>query len=422
MFEKTTFPNGLRVITVPMPQMESVSICVFVGAGSRFENSKNNGISHFLEHISFKGSNKYRNHKKIARTIEGLGGVTNAATDVEATYYWAKVLKRNFSKGLDVILDLVLNPLLRSKDIDRERGVLLEEIKHYEDLPESKVWDIFVKTVWPDQVLGQTALGTKEVIRNLKREDFDNYRQGYYIPVNMVVAAAGNITHARFIDSVSKYFSFFRKSIKPPLRRVIFKQKKPQLTVFKKDTEQAHIFLGVSGLNINHEDKYTLGVLSSILGEGLSSRLFIKIREEKSLAYYIGTHGELYQDAGIFGVHAGITLNKVEKALEEILRQLKIVKRNTISKRELREAKEKMKGPLLFKLENSDQMMLYFSQQELLTKKILTPFEVKEKIEAVTADDIKRLANELFVNKRLNLAIIGPYASSNRFRDILDIE
>ncbi|PKL72581.1 hypothetical protein CVV26_01035 [Candidatus Kuenenbacteria bacterium HGW-Kuenenbacteria-1] len=390
MFKKTILKNGLRIITSEMPEMKSVASIILIGAGSRYENKNNNGISHFLEHMFFKGTKKRPNAKQISETIEKVGGQINAFTSIDHTGFWTKVPKKHFKLGIEFLSDLVLNSLIKSEEIEKEKGVILEEINMYLDNPQSYISTLIQQLMWKEQNLGFDPLGEKKIIEKIKREDFINYIKDLYQPSNMVISVAGDIKHEQVIIEVEKIFNKIKnKSIKK-FKKVEDQQKKPQILLYKKETDQAHLCLSLKSdyLSYNNPQKTVYQVLSVILGGTMSSRLFMEIREKRGLAYYIYSSIDYYNETGALVVSAGLNINKINQAIKIILREFKKLKNIKVSKVELNKIKEYLKGNLLLETDDTD-------------------FICK--------------AKEIFQTNKLNLAIISPFENTKLFLPLLKI-
>lgn len=420
-FQKNTLKNGLRLITVPMPSFESSTVLVGVGAGSRYETKLNNGISHFLEHMAFKGTEKRPSAIDISTLIDGIGGEFNAFTSKETTAYYVKSAATHVDLCLDVLSDMLQNSKLLAEEIEKERGVILEEINLYEDTPARKIGDVYENLLYGDTPMGWDIAGEKENIRRITREDFISYMKNLYSPSNMVVVVAGGINPKKTLESVEKYFGAMKRFDTLRYSKVVEKQKKPAVLVKKKRTEQVHVALGVRTVPLSHPDHYALAVLAAILGGGMSSRLFHEVREKRGLAYYVRTSSEHYQDAGNLVSVAGLDPKRVEEGISVMVEEYsKISNGNSqISNQELKKAKEYIKGHLVLELEDSRAVSSFFVHQELLEKKIRTPEEVIKNIEKVTVEDIERVAKKYIKNSSLNLAVIGNFKSGQDFEKLL---
>ena len=420
MYTKHTLANGLRIVTVPMKNTKAVTVLVLVGAGSEYEEKKNNGISHFLEHMFFKGTKKRPNTLAIAETLDRIGGQYNAFTGREYTGYWAKVDSKHLDLALDWVSDIFLNSNLEPQEIERERGVIMEEINMYLDTPIEHISDLWEELLYGNQPAGWPVIGRKEVIAKIKRENFINYLKEHYLAKNTVVIVAGDTEKIKSRKlKVKSYFANIKLGKPQPKEKVIDRQKAPMVLIHYKKTDQTHFYLGTRAYNIFDERKYALGLLAIILGGNMSSRLWISVREREGLAYYISTSAEAYTDHGYLATRAGIDNNRVEKAIEIILKEYKKITQEKISEAELKKAQDYIKGNTVLALESSDAVASFAGGQEILTNKILTPEEKFAKIEAVTVDDIYRVAKDIFKPEKLNLALIGPFKDRRKFEKLL---
>ncbi len=422
MYNKHTFPNGLRLVTVSMKNTKAVTVLVLVGAGSKYEDKKNNGISHFLEHMFFKGTNKRPNTLTLAETLDRVGGSYNAFTGKEYTGYWAKVDSKHLDLAFDWVSDIFLNSKLEAKEIEREKGVITEEINVYRDTPIDYVEDLWDSLLYGNQPAGWSVLGRKEIIAKLEREQFLNYLNNHYLAKNVVIIAAGDIKEVKSLKlKVKSYFANIKTGRQQLKKRVIEKQTKPQVLVHYKKTDQSHFYLGVRAYDIFDERKYALGLLAVILGGNMSSRLFISVREREGLAYYVHTLAGAYTDHGYLTTNAGVDNNRVEKAIEIILKEYKKIAQEKISEAELKKAKDYIKGNTILGLESSDANASFVGMQEILTNKILTPEEKFAKIEEVTVEDVRKVAKNIFCPEKLNLALIGPFKDKRQFEKLLKL-
>ena len=418
-FTKETWPNGLRAIYVPMKGTQTVTILVLVGTGSRYETKNINGISHFLEHMFFKGTKKRPGKSDIAHELDAVGAAYNAFTDKELTGYWVKTDSKHTDLAFDVVSDIFLNSTIPAEEIEKERGVIIGEIDMYEDTPTRKVGDLFEELLYGDQPAGWDIAGRKEVIRSLKREDFIDYLSKHYKSENVVICIAGNITLAKAKSKVKKYFKTITKgkSEKPaPCKE---SQSSPEIKLSYKKTDQTHIIIGTRAYNLFDPRRWALGLLGTILGGGMSSRLFIRIRDELGLGYYIRAGSSLSTDHGYFEVSAGVDTKRVYEAVEAIMAELRKVRKDGITEKELRKAKDFIRGGTLLSLESSDEMASFFGLQELMMNEILTVEQKFSMMEKVKAEDIKDVANDIFQDKSLNLALIGPIREKQGFEKIL---
>jgi len=422
MYKKTTLKNGLRIITLPVKGTKTVTVLALVGTGSKYETKEINGLSHFLEHMFFKGTKKRPNTLKLIETLDKIGGQYNAFTSQEFTGYWAKVDANHLDVALDWVSDIYLNSKIEEEEINRERGTILQELNMILDTPMDHVGDIWTDLLYGDQPIGWQLVGTREVIQSIKRPQFIKYLKEHYSSKNTIIIVAGQISHSSALVKVKKYFKAINKqSVKDKLP-VREKQHKPQCLIYYKKTDQTHLHLGVrSGYDIFHPDKYALGLLGVILGGNMSSRLWISVRERQGLAYYVSAGAEADTDTGCFVARAGVDNRRVEKAIKTILEEYKKITHQKVGSAELKKAKEYTKGTTLINMESSDAQASFVAFQELLTKEILTLEEKFAKIEAVTIDDIQRVAQDIFKPEKLNLALIGPFKDKRKFEKILNI-
>ncbi|OGE20336.1 hypothetical protein A3A14_02235 [Candidatus Daviesbacteria bacterium RIFCSPLOWO2_01_FULL_43_38] len=417
----STLKNGMTLITVPLPHLDSVTTMVAVGAGSRYEAKSINGISHFLEHMFFKGSKKYPTAEIIANLVDGIGAVNNAGTDQEYTFYWIKSAAEKVEFASDILSSMLKEPLFKEEEIEREKGVILEEIRMYQDTPAKNVWDLYINLQFGDQPLGWNVGGTEEIIKTLKRKDFTAYISSLYSPKNMALVYVGKLP--KDIDKLAeKYFMDlpsrqFHKSA--PYKRV--KQDKPKIGVLQKKTDQANIVFGVEGYDRHSEKRYAANLLGTILGGGMSSRLFLQVREKRGLAYSVSAGHHTLIDTGIFAAYAGLKLEKVEEGIAVIKSEMIKMVSEKVGEQELKKAKEVIRGRLALRSESTNFLAEYFGLDFVLDRKVETFEEYLKKIDAVTAEDIQKVAAELFQKNRFNLQVIGPFKSAEKFQKILEI-
>ena len=421
MFRKTTLQNGLRIITIPSKSASSVSVLVLVGTGSKYETKEINGISHFLEHMFFKGTRKRPNTLKIAETLDRVGGFYNAFTSKEITGYWAKVDSPHLNLALDWVSDILLNSKFEIKEMEREKRVIIEEINMYQDAPMSYVHDLWEQLLYGNQPAGWMIAGEKEIVSKLKRKDIVNYFRNHYLTRNTIVCVAGNINVADTEKKVKNYFKKIKTGAPKNKLRVIEKQSSPQSLIHFKKTDQTHFCLGARGYDLFHPLKYAQTVLATILGGNMSSRLFISVRERAGLCYYIRTTSEEMTDSGYLLTQSGVDHQNVEKAISLILKEYKVLKDKKISHEELKKAKDYLKGSLILSLESSDAQTGFYASQEILEGKILSLKEKIKKVDEVSARDIQAVSREIFQSKKLNLALIGPFKNKENFAKLLKI-
>ena len=421
MFKKTTLKNGLRIITIPKKNTQSLTVLVLVGTGSKYERKETNGISHFLEHMYFKGTKKRPSATAIAETLDKVGGIYNAFTSEEYTGYFAKVAAQHFELALGWVSDIFLNSLLPEKEIEKEKGVIIEEINMIYDNPMSYVQTLWPKLLYGDQPAGWDVAGTKETVSKMTREKLIDYTEKQYVASNTIVSIAGNFNEPLAIKKVKEFFSKIKttKPIKKP--RVIEQQQKPNLLLHFRETDQTHLCLGVRAFDLFHPKRYVQDLLSVILGGMMSSRLFEKIRAELGIAYYINTNSEENPDTGFLFTQTGIDNKNVEKGILTILKEYKKISQEKVPVSELKKAKDYLKGKTTLLLESSDAQASFYTGQELLEKKILTPEEIFKKIDQVSQDDILKAAKDIFQPQKLNLALIGPFKDKKTFEKLLKI-
>jgi len=420
-YKKTTLKNGLRIITVPSRNTKTATVLVLVGTGSKYETKDINGVSHFLEHMFFKGTKKRPNTTEIIEPLDQIGGRYNAFTGQEYTGYWAKVDTDHFDLSLDWISDIYLNSKFEKEKINREKRTILQELNMILDDPARHVIDLWLKLLYGDQPAGWDLAGTEDTVKSMTRNQLINYFKNHYSAKNTVIAVAGNIDHQTAINKVKEYFkNISDRSVKDKLA-VKEKQSKPECLIHYKETDQSHLILGTRAYNIFHPDKYALGLLATILGGYMSSRLFISVRERQGLAYYIRASADIDTDVGFLAANAGVDNQKIDKAIVTILDEFKKIVKQKVPLKELKKAKDHIKGSSLISMEVSDAQASFYASQELLTNEILTLEEKFSKINRVTANDIQRVAKDIFRPENLNLVLIGPFKDKKRFEKILKI-
>ncbi len=406
-YNKKVLDNGLKIIAHRMPQMKSVALGVWIAAGGRYENIATRGISHFVEHLLFKGTKK-RTAAQIKNSVEGIGGMLNGFTSEEVTCYLVKVLRNHLTLGCDVLGDMVLNARFAPKDIEMERFVILEEIKMYRDHPDQYVTELLNELLWPEQTLGIPLIGTHEIINSLKRGDIIKYKEKAYIPSNVTVVACGDVDWHTLIDSCDKIFSGKKKGGIYGYEKMKVSQRKPKTKVLHKETEQTHIAIGFHGLSRQSPARYTMDLLNIVLGAGMSSRLFHELREKRGLAYAIGSHTISYADGGAAAIEAGVDNRKISKAIQLILKELVKIKKKPITKKEFERAREYYQGCLLFALEETVEHMLWLGKKIVTGDEPVDTEEILKRVRKVTIDDILELAAKTFRRENLNIAVIGP--------------
>ena len=413
MYKKTVLENGLRIVTHSMGKMQSVALGIWIKVGGRYETPEYKGITHYLEHLVFKGSRKY-SCRKIKESIEGVGGSLNGFTSEELTCYLAKLPSPHLDLGLNVLSDMAVNPLLRPADIEKERTVILEEAKMYKDLPQSHVYELLDELLWPDQPLGMSIIGTPESIGRISKENLSSFKNQYYVPSNIVISAAGPLEHDKFTHRIKNIFSRLKNKNASAFLEVKEEQHRPQLKLLHKDTEQTHLALGFHGFKRDDPLRYALWLLHIILGANMSSRLFNELREKRGLAYEIGTQVKYFHDTGAFIVHAGIDNRKVNESIEVILKELKKSGDKLVGTDEFKRAKEFYLGQLALSLEETLDQMFWIGESTATLDEVFSFKDIVKKIRKVKREDIRKVARYIFKEKSLNLALIGPLKDSEQ--------
>jgi predicted Zn-dependent peptidase len=404
-YQKTVLENGIKVITEQIPYLKSVSIGVWVNAGSRDEQPHENGISHFIEHILFKGTER-RTAFDIAKEIDSVGGTLNAFTGREYTCFYGKVIDKNLPLAIDLLSDIFLHPLMDPKDVEKERMVILQEIKMVEDTPDDYIHDLFNRVCWGDHPLGFPILGTSDIVQSFQRDEVYRFFKENYQPERMIVCAAGNLQHQEVVDLIGATFGQLPKSERN--RERMRPHPNPTTNVWKKDLEQVHFCLGTRGLQHNHSLRFACYVLNTVLGGGMSSRLFQEIRENRGLAYSVYSYLPTYIDAGLVVVYAGTSGDSFEEVIGLVLKEFKCLKTDRLKDEELKNAKEQLKGNLLLSLESSDNLMTRLAKNEIYFKSYLSVEEVIKGIDEVEEKNIQSLAADLFDERYFCLAVLGP--------------
>lgn len=419
-YKLSTLPNGLRVLTVPMPSLESATVTAWVKTGSRNEEDKILGLSHFLEHMAFKGGKKFTSARVVSEAIDSVGGEFNASTSKELTDFYIRIRSRLIDRAFDVLADMVLYPLLKEQEIKKEKGVIVEEINLYEDTPTRRVWDIFEQVIFEDHPLGRDIIGTKKTVASLMRRDFVSYRDRFYFAKNMLIAVAGGVDHREVLRLSQKYFGDLPEGKTIKIEKNGYGEKVRTRLVSKKN-EQTHFVIGFPAEALGAKDRYKDAVMECILGGGMSSRLFTEVREKRGLAYSVRSDIDRFLDAGYFAVYAGVDPNRAEEAMKVILDQVfgLASKKYKVSQKEFEKAKEYLKGHLALSLEDTRGVNSFFGYEQLMLNRVRTPEEVFEEVGKVIIEDIYESAKKIFVPEKANLAIIGPYKSEEKFANIL---
>lgn len=416
--ELTTLANGIRVVTEQMPHVRSVSVGIWIGTGSRRENPEENGISHFIEHMVFKGTAN-RSAEDIARSVDSIGGGLDAFTAKEMVSYNTKVLDEHLSLAFDVLADLVRNPLFREDDIEKEKGVILEELKMEVDNPEYLLHEIFSSNFWKDHPLGKPILGTKDTVRKFHREMLQEYYKRIYAPTNILVTAAGNLKHQHIVDLAREHFEELQMTAAVPPERTPATHAR---LVFRNKTslEQMHLYMGVPSYPLPHEDRFVCYVLNTVLGGGMSSRLFQNIREKQGLAYAVYSELSMYRDTGCLAIYAGTSLESARKVVDSILHEFRDLKQNLVPAEELRRAKDHLKGSFMLGLESTSSRMGNLARQELYFRRFFSLDDMVESIEKVTAEEVQKLAREFFDTKNIAMAMLGNLGDFRMKREELE--
>jgi predicted Zn-dependent peptidase len=409
LYEKKILQNGLTLLTVPIETASSITMSVFVKAGSRYEEKRLSGISHFLEHLHFKGTKKYPSAKQLSETVDSIGGEFNANTGKEHTQYFIRAAYEHLPLVFGVLTDMVQHPLFDEKEMEREKGVIIEEINMYKDNPQIHVESLFEETLWPDCSLGRDIAGTAEVIRAIRRQDILDYRNKFYQPGNTIIAISGNFEQKQLEDLIEQHWAHLPSKKFGTYKPVIEKQSQPRLSVENKVTEQAHMIVGFCAYAYRNKANYPLRLLSTVLGGGMSSRMFIRIRERMGLAYYVNTSFNNYLDTGDFFVQAGLKVSSAPQALEVILDELRKVRDKGITKGELGKSKEYIKGKIALAMEDPHDKLEWYLGQEAFTGRIRTIKQAFEELDRVTIEQVHKVAQDLICNDNLNMALISPF-------------
>jgi len=407
MYKKTVLPNRARVVTHEMKGRDSISLGIWLGVGGRYENKKNKGAAHFLEHILFKGSKNY-SCSAIKELIEGVGGSLNAFTAEEYTCYYAKIPSKHLDRTFDILSDMVFSPLISKKDVDKERTVILEEIKMYHDLPQHFVIDLLEELMWTDHPLGMNIAGTLESVGAMTEEGLRGFHRAHYALENMVVAACGRLSHGHLVDLTRKKSTLVKEATKQNFLPAHDSQSKPKVKFFRKDIEQMHLALGLFGLKEDHKDRHAYALLNIILGANMSSRLFNEVREKRGLAYAIASAAKSLKDTGLFLIRAGVDNKKIVEAVDVILKVLQRIRRENVTKDEFTRARDYYQGQILLALEDTLDHMFWIGESTTSLDKTRTLKQILNELKKVTAADVRRVANDVLKETHANLAIVGP--------------
>ncbi|MEE9198683.1 MAG: pitrilysin family protein [Dehalococcoidia bacterium] len=420
MYQKTTLDNGLRIISCPMPHTRSVSVLIFVGTGSRYEEDGEAGVSHFIEHLCFKGTSTRPSAQAVSETIEGVGGILNGSTDQEVTTLWAKVARPHMPIALDLLVDMLRHSRFHPDDVEKERQVILEELNTVKDSPHQWVDVLIDRLLWQGHPLGRDIAGTRESVSGLTRDGILGYLSSQHTPGNTVICAAGDISHDDIVDPLRAMLEDWEPGTPKEWAPAVDGQHAPQLKLEYRRTEQVHLSLALRGLSLFHPDRYALGILNIILGEGMSSRLFVELRENKGLTYSIYSYVTHFLDSGALNVYAGVDPKRTAEAVAAIVNEIHRMKER-VTAAELAKAKEIIKGRLLLRMEDTRSVAGWVGAQELLTGRVRTVDEVVEQAEAVSHEDVQRVACQLLVTEKLNLAVVGPCRSERGLQKLLKL-
>ncbi len=419
-FQTTTLANGLRVVTSTMPHVRSVSVSVYVGVGSRYEEAEVSGISHVVEHMVFKGTERRPSPVDISGEIEGVGGVLNAATEQELTVYWCKVAATYLDESVDLLMDMLRNSVYEDEEIERERLVVMEEQSMVNDQPSYKVESLLDQMMWPDHPLGRDIAGTAESVGSMTRGAILDHVDEHYVPSNLVVSVAGNVEHERVVGLVERMSDGWPSGRSHEWATFTDGQSEPRVELDIRKTEQSHLILALPGYSMTHPDRYALDLLSVVLGEGMSSRLFVEVREKLGLAYDIGSSASHFHDCGSLAIGAGVDPKKVYLAVGTVLDEVAKLK-DGVPEEELEKAKRLTTGLLALRMEDTRAVSSWMGAQLSLLDQVLAVDEVVEEIDAVTTDDLARVAEELLTTEKLNLAVVGPTRGRQRLQGLLKL-
>ncbi len=418
-FIRKVFPSGLTGIIVPQKDQRTVTVLVTVEAGSKYETKDKNGLSHFLEHMMFKGTTNRPATSMISELLDGLGAEYNAFTSQEWTGYYAKARAEQFPKLLDVLSDLYLNPLLEVNEIEKEKGVIADELNMYEDLPMRRVGEYFMELLYGDQPAGWPIGGYKEVIRTFTREDFLLYRKSHYVSKATKVIVAGNVNPSQALRMIQKAFAATPKTKKSTKQKVVANDKGSRVFLKEKTSDQAHLVLGFPAFPVGHKDHHIGAVLAGVLGSGMSSRLFRKVRDELGVGYYVRAEQDAYTDHGYFAASAGVTPERIDEVIKAILAEFHSLVVSPVSPEELSKVKEHLIGRMYLALEGTDDLATHYGLAEVMRRPLRTPEEIAKKIQSVTSKDLQRVAKALFHISKARLALIGPYKDKTQFEKLI---
>ena len=418
MYQRSILDNKLRVLTSTMAHTQSVSMVICVGAGSRYESDKLAGVSHFIEHLPFKGTKNWPTARAVSEAIEGVGGVMNASTDREMTVFWCKVARLHYKTAFAVLLDMVLNSLLDPEDVEKEREVIQEELRMTYDQPSYRVDLLIDEAMWPGQAMGRDVGGTPESVADIQQKDIREYMHQQYNPANTVVAVAGNVTHDEVVDMLVETTQDWK-----PLESLKWEPatdgvQGPVVKIERRRSDQSHLCLAVPGLSLAHPDRYAFNLMNTILGDGMSSRLFLNLREEKGLAYDVQSSTSYFRDTGALVVYCGVEPQKTNDAVKSIVQEFKGMHEEP-AEQELHKAKEYSKGRLLLQMEDTRAVASWLGAQELLQGNVRTADDVVDLLDAVNASDVARVSNAFLDDNKIRLAVVGPRGGAKALTGLL---
>lgn len=402
-------PNGLRIVMMPQPDAPTATVLILVGTGSKYETKKESGLSHFLEHMYFKGTTLRPSARSISEALDRLGAVSNAFTSQEYTGYYAKGNPKHVNMFVDILSDIYLHSTFPEKEIEKEKGVIVEEINMYEDMPHHKIWDLLFALMYGDQPAGWSVAGTKENVVGFSRKDFLRYQKEHYTASNTIIAVSGAFDAQDILNVVKKSFKVISNGKTKSKKKIIDKQTASQAKVFNKTTDQAHIAIAFRSIPLQHPDAAAVSLLATILGGGMSSRLFLELREELGAAYYVRAEQDSFTDHGMFSITAGIDKTRLAEIVEHVVEVLNTIKTTLVPAEELEKVKEFSLGMMRLGLESSDSIAGFYGTQLLLKGSYKTPEQLTKEYMKVTAQDIQRVANKIFVAEHANIAVVGPF-------------
>ena len=420
MHKKTALKNGLRVVLVPAKNTDAVTVLVLVGTGSKYETKEISGISHFLEHLQFKGTKKRRTEMDIFTLLDGLGGISNAFTGQDYTGYYAKVQSGKFEVAFDLVADIFLNATLPAEEIEKERGTIIEELNMFYDHPMRHIWTVWGGVLYGDQPAGWDIAGTEETVKKITRDQLISYRDSNYVASNTIICVSGNFDEKKARSLAKIYFGDFETKTPGKKAPVVEQQSSPNVLIYKKDTKQTQIALGARAFNLSYPKRYALELMETILGGMSSSRLMEEVRIKRGLVYDVHTELAMDPDTGSLAAAANLDSSRLDEGIKVIMGEFKKIRDKNVTAAELQKAKDNYIGKSSIMLESSHTKGLFYGEQELLEGRMLEPEDICEKIKKVTLQEVREVAEDIFKPERLNLAVIGPYDDKSRFQNLLD--